>query len=686
MGTGLEGLIFAALASNSLTIGLAGSALAISAITGAVQLGLAVGLSYLSSSLLKPKAPKPEDVQTSVKNPTAARQRHYGRVKTSGPWVFAETKSGSLHKVLALGTGELDAIEEFWIDDKIVTIDGDGEVQSAPYKPKVRILYRLGQASQTYYSELGDVFPEWTSAHRGDGVSSIYALQRPVRSENLTKVFPNISNTQYRVVARASKVYNPANENVEWSENAADIIRDYAIHSDGARLPASLFTTPQAQAGWLAAHNRAATAIPLKAGGTEYAYRLWGSYTFDERPADVFGRMLQCCDGRFVPTPDGGITLDIGTWDEPSVTLDADAIVSFQDVSKGRDILNTANVIAATFLSPTHDYQATDADRWVDEDDVAERGEIISERTFNMSPSHAQTRRLMKLEAYRANPNWVGTFTCNLRGLAAFGERFVRISYPLFGIDEVFEVQDFKFDIGEGNILRTVTITVQSMPQAAYEWDAATEEGTEPISEETVVDNSIPVPDAPSFGITRITVGSSQVPYGVIDFGTIPDGLRLEGRYKRTADDDWLVIAVDQDQETAQFGALSDGDEYEAQIRYVTITGRQGDWSDSAIATPVADPTAPGVVTSVAFIGGAGNVSLSWTAPNNANYVGASIRRNTTNTESGAPVHVEYGGPSAADNWSDTGLAPGTYYYWIRSANASGVESAPVATGAVTVT
>ena len=111
-----------------------------------------------------------------------------------------------------------------------------------------------------------------------------------------------------------------------------------------------------------------------------------------------------------------------------------------------------------------------------------------------------------------------------------------------------------------------------------------------------------------------------------------------------------------------------------------------GDWSASEYVTPVADPTAPAAVEDVDAVGGTGAVSVSWTAPNSPNYVAAHIRRNTSNVESGAPVRVEYGPPSLADSWSDTGLTAGDYYYWIRAANASGVESAPVAVGPITVT
>jgi hypothetical protein len=111
----IEGLVFAFLTSNAVTFGLAGSALAISALTAVVTIGLSVGLSLLANSLFTPaqNAPRPEDMQQSSRQPLQPRSRHYGRVKVSGPWVFAEATGGHFHKVIALGQGPIDAIEEF---------------------------------------------------------------------------------------------------------------------------------------------------------------------------------------------------------------------------------------------------------------------------------------------------------------------------------------------------------------------------------------------------------------------------------------------------------------------------------------------------------------------------------------------------------------------------------------------
>src|SRR5690606_1951580 len=125
--------IFGLLTSLSLTIGLAGSAVAISVLTGAATIGLAVGLSYLAQSMFRPTAPRPEDVQQSFRQATGPRVRHYGRVKAAGPWVFAEAKSGEFYKVIALGQGPIDAIEEFWLDDTKVTLNASGGVTNAPW-------------------------------------------------------------------------------------------------------------------------------------------------------------------------------------------------------------------------------------------------------------------------------------------------------------------------------------------------------------------------------------------------------------------------------------------------------------------------------------------------------------------------------------------------------------------------
>lgn len=584
MPVALSGIIASVVGAGALgaalQTGLALITLAAGTTLGSLAIGL--GISYLASSLFRPSQPKPEDVQQQVRQPTAPRVRHYGRVKTSGTWAFAEAKSGTFHKVLALGQGPFDAIEEIWIDDKKVDLDPSGWVITAPWNDpdtnNAKIEYRLGENTETAYASLMEIFPEWTDQHRGDGVASLYAYQAESSQSNYLTRWPNGINTNYRVVARTSRVKNPVTGAIEWNDRAAAVIRDYMTHADGMRLPESLFTTPLAHAGWVQAYNRSNEAVPIAAGGSEPRYRLWGSYQLNERPADVLGRMLACCDGRLVPTPDGGLTLDIGAWSEPSVVLTADAITGFSEVGRGRDVMTSANTIRATFLDPNQDYQSTDADPWADEDAVSLRGKEAKDIQFNMAPSHSQARRLMKLEWFRANPSWVGTFNTNLMGLAAFGERLIGIQYPLFGINSVFEVLDFKFILGEGGILQGATIQVQSMPHEAYQWDSS-QEGTAPVSDHTDVDDELPMPDAPTVMFSGATAELSFPPTGNLL-------LSYMVRWRRTAETEWTVAGpLANDAESFSTPVLLAETEYEFQLAYRTEKGRLGDYSPSTVVT-----------------------------------------------------------------------------------------------------
>lgn len=659
-------------------------------ITGAIYVGASVGLSTLASLFIpKPKAPRPEDVQNSLKQPLSPRYRHYGRVKSSGSWVFADSKEGFFYKLLAVGQGPIDGIEEYWVDDKQVTLDSNGFVLTEDFvvsgSPKVRFETRLGQTSETYYSSLSSAFSEWTSDHKGNGVTSILATQIPLDPKGFSNVFPNSYNTSYRLVFRGVLVESPVNFALGWSDNATSIIRDYLYHPDGLRLNKQILMTPLAQAGWQKAFADCNVPFDLKAGGTEPRYRLWGSYSLEERPADVLNRMLIACDGRLKITPDGGLTLDIGNIPQNPVVIDDSMILNFSDVGRGRDILTTANVIRSSFINSQADYQSSDADPWVDEEDVGIRGEIVQEQDYVMAPSHAQCRRLMKLAAYRANPNWVGNFTCNLKALAAFNERFVRIKHTMFGINEIFEVQDFGFDIGENGILQSVTVQVSSLPQAAYDWDAGGEEGIAPISEKSDGTSVIPLPGNFNVIIDRKTVNGAQYPFAILSFDLAPLGLATEAQGRKVGDVNWQSIAVAEGATSAESFLLEDGAQYEFQVRYRSIS--VGEWSPSIVVTAVADPIAPDPINSLVVTGGTSKVDTSWQSPNSSNFAATNIYRNTTNNLGTATlIRTEYGAANFPFTYTNQPLAAGTYYYWFRSRNYSGVQGTAVASGAIVVT
>ncbi|GKX33706.1 MAG: hypothetical protein MnENMB40S_13240 [Rhizobiaceae bacterium MnEN-MB40S] len=657
-------------------------------VTIAAYTGISVGISYVSSILTRPQEPRPEDVQQSTRQNTAARVRHYGRVKTSGPWLFAATKRGGFHKIIALSHGEIDGIEQFWIDDNQVTLDGSEFVQSDPYftsygGSRCSIITRLGASSDEPFTPPFDAF---TEDHRGEGIAMLYSVQLPVGEEDYAEIFPNGINTLFRVVLRGAKIKNPTTGATAWDDNGASVIRDYLISADGMRLPESALTTSLAQLGWEEAFARCAEAVSLKAGGTEERYRLWGSYSLQERPADVIGRMLACTDGRIVPTADGGVTLKIGTWTEPDVTLDEDSIIDVIELTRGLDIEQRPNTIRATFLDPDADYATGDADPWEDEDDIVARGIEVDDVTYPMSPSHGQCRRLMKKRWYRRNPEWAGRFAANMRGLALIGEDLVRIRLEAFGIDHVFEIQDLEFNFGEGGILLGVVLDVISLPEESEAWAPATEEGDKP--ETTDIDEDTTVPEPTGFVVTIKRI-SANLPYALIGFDAPPaESVSVEAQFKRTAASQWIPISVSSGATEAESPNLSDETEYEFQIRHITARNRPSDWTDSITITPTTDEAAPDPVSSVSATPGVGEIALQWTTPDNDNFSRTVIRRNTTNDEGGSEevtASPVYGPVSTVMDLVEGELDAGTYYYWIYAANAAGVESTAVATGSVVV-
>jgi hypothetical protein len=240
----------------------------------------------------------------------------------------------------------------------------------------------------------------------------------------------------------------------------------------------------------------------------------------------------------------------------------------------------------------------------VDAADVSLRGEIQQDIQLNMSPSHGQARRLMKLAAWRANPAWIATFQCNLRGLVAFGERFVRIEYPLLGINSVFEVDDFRFVIGEGGLLTGVTVQVHSMPEAAYSWNASQEQGDAPVSDQTESDDEIPVPAPPV--VTFIGDAAE------LSFEPSPSQILLvEARWKRTSQSTWTQSGtLENTASTFTTPPLVANTSYEFQLRYVTERGLPGAWSASTVAT---SGSLPNALQGFSAAGGNGRATISMT-------------------------------------------------------------------------
>lgn len=489
-------IIVSAVASEAIAGSAVIGSLTVAQIVGtAVVIGGSIALNYALQSNTEPKS---QDGQVVTRQAIPPRRSGYGRIKIAGPLLFSETQSGvgaRRHQLIALNCREIDAFEEHWLADAMVEFASgtDGAVsnlyQSSGGGDHIFIYWRIGAASQAAYSTLISTFPtKWTSAHNANGIASaLVETVQPADAEDFTTVYPGGLAPPYRAVIRAAKVWDPRDgaQNKDtpstwtWTRNPVLIALDFHRHGDGMGLAALddvYFTSAAINEDWIPAADICEEI--LEDGNDRY----WcsGSYSLpDDDPANVLSAILVTCDGQPYERSDGAIGIRVGKTIDPTITLDDEHILGYDGFKKGDNAFLACNEVTAKYTSGDHDYQETDADPWRDEDDIAERGQVISKSlALHWVVTHNQARRLMKLAHKRFNPEWQGRIVTDLAGFAIRNERYVHLTISDLGIDADFEVTSFDASIGTD--ATTCSIGVISLDQSAFDFDFDTEAGTEP--------------------------------------------------------------------------------------------------------------------------------------------------------------------------------------------------------------
>jgi hypothetical protein len=198
--------------------------------------------------LYKPKGPKPEQQEHSIKSPIPPRVGAFGRVRLYGAYIlYVTNEDGYAVDVWAFHDGRVDAIERIYLGDKQVKLNGsgfvigqdDGEFGSG--NDTIKIGTRLGLDTETAFSEVISRLPGiWTANHRGDGVVTGCAISKPVKAKNYNDVYPTggPDANEMSLVVRARRLFDwrdPSQDindpaTWKWSENAALATAYYYLH------------------------------------------------------------------------------------------------------------------------------------------------------------------------------------------------------------------------------------------------------------------------------------------------------------------------------------------------------------------------------------------------------------------------------------------------------------------------
>lgn len=677
-------------------IGYAGAISGLGAtLVGSALIGAAILGASLLTSAFTPQAQRPEakERQATVRQSVGARWRYYGRNKVGGLLWFFESKEGVLYSGITLNEGEIHDIREVWLNDKSVTLDSSGLVNEAPYffdgRSRARIEFQTGTASQAAYPTLITAFPGTvTSNHRMRGVSTCLSVFEEVDSEKIGEVYPQ-GNPGVRIVADMSLIKSVRTGATIFSNNPADVIYDYLTGVDGAGFPygAGKLESQVDLASFQDFADLCDELVPLKDGGATKRYTINGGFALNEEMRTVLGRMCAACDGDIYINGAGKMAIRGGQWVEPTLTLDSSLghIIS-GEFRQGQAAIAAFNELNITYVDPAQDYMDTEGERWLDTANIALRGKVLSDTLdLPMVQSHAIARRLAKIHTAKSNPLWVGTVITNFYGFNALGEETITIKFGPLGIDTTFLVQSVKIL----DDLTGVQLSVTSLGETAYDWDAEFEEGSGPNAPPSTSEPIALVPPE-DFHVSAAEFVVDGTPVGTYLPATWTEpsrtSLTQEVEYRPTGDPTWLNMSVTDGQGFAQGSVVTPDAVYEVRARTRSPGGVYSAYTTTEIITATADTSTPSAATDVDATGSAGAVLIEATHSVSDNAIGCRVYRNTSNTFGTATLlHTQYGSPGIA--WSHTRAeTAGTRYYWVVAINGGGDEAAAEATGSTVVT
>lgn len=552
-------------------------------------IALSVGLSY-AASLLTPKPSTPtQSSQTTANESTAARVRGYGRALMGGARVAWENVPGGRMTILAHCQGPIDYIESYWFDDEVATFSTFpvfyGMYQVAtPMASHCYLQSFAGLGEQISSAWVQSIYSSWTSTDRLAGIAYTAYLYAAEQSKNFLSTYKN-SEPVARVVARLSKVWDPriGTQNPDdawsspstwaWSQNPALCILDYLRHPDGRNKPRSRIDVST----FIDFANLCDEAVTLKAGGTEPRYRIGGTYSLTDEPSGVMQRLLATCDGEIYRTAAGLIGIRGGKWVEPTLTFGGDSILAFS-LTQGSGKMVTFNRTTITFTSPDHEYQMVEADPWVDVVSEGFLGALATSLQLDMVPSPSQARRLAKINAAKANPDWKGQVSLDISGLNAICERVITVAIPAsdLGLTENFLIT--KATIA-GDYTR-VDLDVVSLSSAAYSWDAEAEEGLAPADLPTgATTPTIPVPSLTLASATGTYGGTSAKSIQVTAATPADTSLRLLVQWAPAGSGAWTQIAPSSGVWSVNTGIVANPGSYDVEAVFIATSTLQSGWS-----------------------------------------------------------------------------------------------------------
>lgn len=684
-----------------------GSVLAAGGIGAALlQVGFSLVAGAVLAKLNRPRGPRPSELQTEVKSSSPDRIRVLGRARVGGAILFWDwavvNGQRRLFKLIAVASGGMTDVEQFYLNGEPVEVDNDGYVTTSPWnRGNVRLRWRSGiQGSGQWdggaFPALINNFGGWDGDHRARGVGCILATFDAVEAEQIAEVY---AGGDPEVTARVRG-------NAGWWPFGADPgpspghmgpvhqLADILVNPDYGPLTADDLDRPT----WNAARQACAVDLPTS-GGTRTAYLSGFAYPENEAIKDTAQKILDAMGGRAWITPEGKIGIEAGEWIPPTVTIEERHIVEMS-YDSGIDQIDRTVTLVPSYVAPETNYQETTADPVEDTAAIARWGEGQA-KSFDLTAvqHHGQAAHLAKQQLARINPPSRMTVTLRMFGLLLFGERRAFVNIPRLNLNNTpFWIEGLDFD---GTNIRVQLI--QAVP-SSFSWTAE-EEGTAPEVAPSVVNKNLS--NYVDISIESLTVDTDRGdPYITVDafveYYSTMRGYEIIGQHRKSGEPNWSngtdtsivqiysqgTIFQKQDADVQLVTPpLVDGATYDFRVGVGTMgAGGSVSWIIDPIeitgiqvianANPPDDPV---LASEDGTVGGP--LEVVFNPALGANYYRTGLYRAAPNGNFGNASLVKWDYATSNEVTITANIPAAGGRYWLQSENRSGVKSGNVLVG-----
>jgi hypothetical protein len=615
-----------------------------------VRASLGYALNVLTSRSGNDAATSGAYASVNALTPAGATAFIYGSTRLGGVTFYQQTTENNkyLHKLIAVAGHEVNSIGTIYLNDEVVTIDGNGNVTSpSQYNGKVRLKIHLGGADQEADADLVSESLLWTVNHRARGIAYIYA-----RFLYDADAFPN-GVPVVTVIAQGKKLYDPRTETTVYSSNAALCLRDYLVSSEiasASEVDNALFATAanicdeevevteatiervdvlptlDLYVGRLVKlttdgeYYKYTTGWNIVAIPTQLRYTTNGTFTSEATPQDALYSLLRSMGGMLWYSQ-GKWGCKAAAYTSSVLSLNEDDLRSGLQIQTRNSRRDGFNKVTGKFRGPESNYFETNyptiapsAFLQVDNNQESEL-----ELSFPYVDSSAMAQRIAKIALYRNREQLKISGSFGMRAYQLSIGDLVQITNTRLGFtDKVFEVVEWRFGLSSEMTLE-VFMTLQEISAGVFEWDA---DETAFESNNTSLLSPYAVPAVGIVLTQEYRIINEHITNVLVAEITSPNAERVDSVevvFKKNDDADFSALGTGDlgrfellDIETPLAGS-TETITYEVRARAINALGVKGDYA-SAIKVVEADTVGPDAPTAFTKQLSAGTVFFRWDA------------------------------------------------------------------------